>query len=420
MNMIESKAVADHGSLSQEVIRSTLESGLAQRFRGEKVLVLIPDHTRSLPLPFLFRSLVSILHGTKQLDFMVALGTHPPLSEESINKLVGITAEERTTIFKHIGLLNHEWKTPSALTSLGILTQAEIKQTAGEYWHPSLPNEVNIRINKAALVYDHIIILGPTFPHEVAGFSGGAKYLFPGISGADMINATHWLGALAGVVGTIGIKDTPVRAMIHDAAQRLKTPLTLIALVVENHQLSGLFIGGHLSAWSEAADLSAKRHIRWCEKPFQRVLSCAPPMYDELWTGAKAMYKLEPAVALGGEVVIYAPHLDVVSHVHGKYIYKVGYHILPYFLNDWERFKNVPLGVLAHSTHLRGSGVMENGTEKPNVRVTLASKISAEDCAQLNLGYLDPAKIDVDKWKDKEDQGFLYVPKAGEILYRMK
>ena len=107
------------------------------------------------------------------------------------------------------------------------------------------------------------------------------------------------------------------------------------------------------------------------------------------------MYKLEPAIAIGGEVVIYAQHLDVVSHIHEKYIYEVGYHILPYFLNDWERFKNIPLGVLAHSTHLCGSGVIENGIEKPNVHVTLASKISAEDCARLNLGYLDPSKINI-------------------------
>jgi hypothetical protein len=143
-------------------------------------------------------------------------------------------------------------------------------------------------------------------------------------------------------------------------------------------------------------------------------------MYDELWTGAKAMYKLEPAVAIGGEVVIYAPHLDVVSHVHGKYIYEVGYHILEYFLADWERFKHIPLGVLAHSTHLRGSGMMQNGIEKPNVKVTLASKIPAEDCARLNLGYLDPAKIKIDEWTNREDEGILYVPKAGEILYRLK
>ncbi len=353
--MVETKAIAEQGLLSQDTIRATLAEGLAQKFVGQKVLILIPDHTRSLPLPFLFRTLVDLLHDTKQLDFMVALGTHPLLSDESLNKLVGITAEERSTVFKHIGLLNHEWNTSFALTSLGVIEQDEIKQIAGNNWHSSLPNEVNIRINNAALEYDHILILGPTFPHEVVGFSGGAKYLFPGISGADMINATHWLGALAGVVGTIGIKDTPVRAMIHVATERLKTPVTLIALTVEGHELSGLFIGDYISAWSEAADLSAQRHIRWCDKPLQRVLSCAPSMYDELWTGAKAMYKLEHAIVLGGQVVIYAPRLDVVSHVHGKYIYEVGYHILPYFLNDWDRFKNIPLGVLAHSTHLRGS-----------------------------------------------------------------
>jgi len=418
--MLQAKATTPIGQLlSDDEIRNTL-SVLSGQFSGQRVLVLIPDHTRSLPLPFVFRALVDILHNAKQLDFMVALGTHPPLDEESINKLVGITAEERMTTFKHIGLLNHTWDNPSTLTSLGVMGQDEVKQIAGENWHSSLPDEVDIRINKASLEYDHIVILGPTFPHEVVGFSGGAKYLFPGISGADMINATHWLGALAGVVGTIGIKETPVRAMIHAAASRLQTPVTLVALVVEGKGLSGLFIGDLLSAWNEAAELSAERHIKWCEKPFQRVLSCAPPMYDELWTGAKAMYKLEPAVAIGGEVIIYAPHLDVVSHVHGKYIYEVGYHILPYLLNDWERFKHVSLGVLAHSTHVRGSGVMENGVEKPNVRVTLASKISAEDCARLNLGYLDPAKVNVDEWKDREDEGVLYVPKAGEILYRLK
>jgi nickel-dependent lactate racemase len=418
--MLQSKAIAPNGQLlTDDEIRDTL-GVLEGQFHAQRVLVLIPDHTRSLPLPFLFRILAEILHDAKQLDFMVALGTHPPLSDESIHKLVGISAEERAATFNHIGLLNHAWDTPSALTSLGVIERDEIRQIAGNHWHSSLPDKVDIRINKAALEYDHILILGPTFPHEVVGFSGGAKYLFPGISGAEMINATHWLGALAGVVGTIGIKDTPVRTMIHAATARLKTPLTLIALTVEGHELSGLFIGDHVSAWNEAVELSMQRHIHWCEKPFQRVLSCAPSMYDELWTGAKAMYKLEPAVALDGEVIIYAPHLDTVSHVHGKYIFEIGYHILPYFLNDWERFRNIPLGVLAHSTHVRGSGVMENGIEKPNVRVTLASKISEEDCARLNLGYLDPANVDMDEWKDREGDGVLCVPKAGEILYRLK
>ncbi|MFZ5881307.1 MAG: lactate racemase domain-containing protein [Chloroflexota bacterium] len=406
--------------LAEDEIHSALTRALEKQFTRQRVLVLIPDHTRSLPLPFLFRTLVKIMHDARQLDFMVALGTHPPLNDESMNRLVGITAEERKSAFANIGLLNHAWDDPAALVTLGAMEQDEIEQIAGARWHSSLPSRVDIRLNKAVLEYDHILILGPTFPHEVVGFSGGAKYLFPGISGAEMIHATHWLGALAGVVGTIGVKDTPVREMIHAAARRLKTPVTLIALTVQDHDLAGLFIGDMYQAWSAAADFSAQRHIHWCAQPFQRVLSVAPSMYDELWTGAKAMYKLEPAVATGGEVVIFAPHLDTVSHVHGKYIYEVGYHILDYFLADWDRYRHIPLGVLAHSTHLRGSGVMERGIEKPNVRVTLASKIPAEDCARLNLGYLDPATINFAEWQGREDEGILYVPKAGEILYRLR
>ena len=419
MTLLKKQATLNN-TLSSEVVVQTLQTALAGVFKNQRLLVLIPDHTRTLPLPFLFRTLVDLFRDTRQLDFMVALGTHPPLDENSLCALVGISSEERSTRFAHIGLLNHDWDNPEALQTIDLITREEVQTIAGERWHPSLGGDVPVRINKAVFDYDHILILGPTFPHEVVGFSGGAKYLFPGISGPEMINTTHWLGALSGVISTIGIQDTPVRAMIHRATQNLKVPVTLISLVVEGYGLAGVFIGDLVEAWDAAVGLSAQRHIRWVERPFQRVLSCAPPMYDELWTGAKAMYKLEPAVAVGGEVIIYAPHLAVVSHVHGKYIYQVGYHILPYFLQDWQRYQHIPLGVLAHATHVRGSGIMVGGLEKPNVKVTLASQISPEDCTRLNLGYLDPATVRLEDWQNREEEGILFVPKAGEILYRLK
>ena len=406
--------------LDDDVIRQTLTAALEKQHTGQKVLVLIPDHTRTVPLPQLFRCLVQILHDCRQLDFMVALGTHPPLSEAHLCQLVGITPEERQTIYRQVGILNHAWDSPDALTQIGTLPQAQIQQIAGERWHPTLGGDVAVNINRAILEYDHVLIMGPTFPHEVVGFYGGAKYFFPGISGADMINVTHWLGALAGVRGTIGIKETPVRAMIHAAAKFVTTPTTLIALVVVGKGLAGMFIGDYISAWSAAADLSSERHIVWVERPYRRVLSCAPPMYDELWTAGKAMYKLEPALAEGGELIIYAPHLDVVSHVHGKYIYEIGYHVLPYFLQQWERFKHIPLGVLAHSTHVRGDGRFANGIEYPRASVTLATKLPPKDCRQLALGYQNPAEINVAEWQNREEEGILYVPKAGEMLYRFR
>lgn len=418
--MLYAEAAAPAGALSDDAVREAITRGLEGRLRGQHVLVLIPDHTRTMPMPLIFRILTDVLHDARQLDFMVALGTHLPLSEEALCHLVGITPEERATTYRYVGLLNHAWDDPNALETIGTITQNQVKALAGGVWHPSLGGDVAIRINRAALHCDHVLIVGPTFPHEVVGFSGGAKYLFPGISGPEMINVTHWLGALITILDTIGIERTPMRAMIHAAANCIPTPITLLALVVVGEGTAGVFIGPHLEAHHAAAELSAQRHIIWLDRPYRRVLSQAPAMYDELWTGAKAMYKLEPGIADGGEVIVYAPHLDTVSQVHGHHIRRAGYHVRDYFLKQWDRFAGIPLGVLAHSTHLKGSGTFENGIETPRIQVTLASKIPPEECTVINLGYMDPASIDVEAWKNREDEGILYIPKAGEYLYRVK
>ena len=128
----------------------------------------------------------------------------------------------------------------------------------------------------------------------------------------------------------------------------------------------------------------------------RRVLSIIPEMYDEIWTGAKGFYKLEPVVADGGEVILYAPHIREISSTH-KEIYDIGYHCRDYFVKQWDRFSHVHWGVLAHSTHLRGAGTYdaETGEERLRVQVTLATAIPEDVCRAANLGYLDPASVDV-------------------------
>jgi len=147
-----------------------------------------------------------------------------------------------------------------------------------------------------------------------------------------------------------------------------------------------------------------------------------PTMYDEIWVGAKGMYKTEPVIADGGEVIIYAPHIKEISVVHGKLIYEVGYHVRDYFVKQWDTFKNYPWGVLAHSTHLRGIGTYdaERGIEKPRITVTLATAIPEEVCRAINLNYRNPASIDVKEWMARANDDLLVLPKAGEYLYRVK
>jgi nickel-dependent lactate racemase len=136
-------------------------------------------------------------------------------------------------------------------------------------------------INRYIHEYDQIIIAGPVFPHEVVGFSGGNKYLFPGISGPEVLNFFHWLGALVTNPMIIGNKYTPVRAIVDRAASMVSVPKFCFCMVVDQGRLAGLFAGALETAWSSASDLSRELHITYKEHPFHTVLSCAPPMYDE-------------------------------------------------------------------------------------------------------------------------------------------
>src|SRR6266536_672379 len=384
---------------------------------GKRVLVIIPDGTRTAPIPLMFRLLYEQLgRRVAQLDYLIALGTHPHMSQEAIDHLVGATAAERAERYPNVRIFNHDWANPQMLQTIGVISRKEADELSGGL----LADDVPVTLNRLIFEYDLLLICGPVFPHEVAGFSGGAKYLFPGIAGPDIINFTHWLGALVTSMHTIGFKDTPVRRIIHRAAEFVKTPLLCIALVLKGHELYGLSIGSYLDAWSQAADLSANLNIIMVQKPFERVLSVPSTMYDDLWTAAKAMYKTEPAIADGGEVIIYAPHITEISYTHGKLIDQVGYHVRDYFLKQWERFKDVPGTILAHSTHVKGAGTYDaaSGIEVPRIAVTLATGIPEERCRLVNLGYADYRKINPEEWKDREQEGILLVPHAGEMLYR--
>ena len=408
------------GYLGEDEIEGLVREALGQAdLSGKRALVIIPDSTRTAPIPLFFRLFHRELWGrVAALDYLVALGTHQPLGEEALNRLVGITAEERRTVYAGVHLFNHRWDLPGTLVSVGTISAAEMAQLS----RGMLAQDVAVTLNRMILDYDQLIILGPVFPHEVVGFSGGNKYFFPGISGPEVINLTHWLGALITSYEIIGTKDTPVRAVINRAASFIQTPKLCFALVVTYQGLAGLFVGPPEQAWSLAADLSAQRHVVYVERPFRRVLSIMPKMYDDVWTAAKGMYKMEPAIADGGEVVVYAPHITEISYTHGRVIDQVGYHVRDYFVKQWDRFKEYPWGVLAHSTHLRGIGTYdaETGVERPRIQVTLATGIPRERCERVNLGYLDPATVDMRDWEGREEEGILVVQKAGEMLHRIR
>jgi nickel-dependent lactate racemase len=277
-----------------------------------------------------------------------------------------------------------------------------------------------VRSNRLVVDSDVTVIVGPVLPHEVVGFSGGNKYLFPGLSGPELIDLTHWLGALITsreIIGAPGI--TPVRAVI-DAAAELVPGERHALCIVTDHASDGvrsLTFGPPTAAWAAAADVAAQTHVRYLPAPVPRVLSLVAPRYADIWTGAKGFYKVEPVVADGGEVVLYAPHITAFAPAHPS-LADLGYHCRDYFLANWDRYRDVPRGELAHSTHLFGAGTYDEvHGERARVRVTLATGIPESQVRRANLGYLDPAAVDVEA--AARDGETLVVRDAGEVLFRL-
>ena len=404
-------------ALSEAEVASLLDAGLSADCAGQRVLVIIPDATRTAPVPLFFKLFYTLFAGNaKALDFLVALGTHPVMSNEALLQLVGITPEEHRSRYPDVKIFNHRWDDPKALITLETIPANEIAELSNGIVRQPLP----VTVNRTVLDYDVLVVCGPVYPHEVAGFSGGNKYFFPGISGTEVIDVTHWVGAVMTSHTIIGTFDTPVRAIIDRAAQLIPRKRLCAAMVVREQALDGLYVGTPEAAWARAASLSAQLHITWVEKPYREALAMIPPMYDDLWTGAKGMYKLEPVMADGAELILYAPHISEFSYVHGKILDKIGYHGSVYFQKQWDRFKHFPWAVLAHASHVRGKATFEQDVETPRITLTLASQVSRERCERMGLQYRSLESIDLDAWRTSRSEEVLFVAKAGECLLKLK
>lgn len=388
-------------------------------FDDKRVCLVVPDGTRTCPLPLLLQAVHAALTGrVQELTVLIALGTHQAMSEEHLGRHLGYPPGRSEEVYPGLRVLNHESWLPETFETLGVISAERIEElTEGRLSGVGVDVAINRQVSQA----DIALVIGPVFPHEVVGFSGGNKYFFPGVSGQELIDLSHWVGALitsAEMIGTQGI--TPVRALINEASAMIPAQRLALCMVVESGSdtLHALAFGAPEEAWAQCAEVSAQTHVKYFDRPVKRVLSIMPTKYEDIWTAAKGFYKLEPIVADGGELIIYAPHITEISVMHPD-IAEVGYHNRDYFVKQWDRFKSKPWGDLAHSTHLRGQGTYDevNG-EQNRVQVTLATGIDEAVVRSVNLNYLDPETIDLEAYRADPDT--FVEPHAGEVLYRLR
>ena len=410
------------GILSDQQIEEHIVSSLATiDFDGKSVCVVVPDGTRSVPMPKLLPAVHKALQGrASKVTVVIALGTHQAMSEEAMAKFFGFEAGNFEGAYPGWTIENHEWwDEEKTFSDLGVIEADEVTKYSGDRLH-DVP--MRVLVNHNVVDHDVSLVVGPVLPHEVVGMSGGNKYFFPGLSGHDVIDISHWVGALISsyeIIGTLGV--TPVRALINAATDRIPGDKYFIGVVTEagTDKLHSVSVGTTVAAWAAASEIAAASHITYLDKPVKRVVSLVPEMYEDVWTGAKGFYKLEPVVADGGEVILYAPHITQVSEMHPG-LRKIGYHNRDYFAKQWDKFKDHPWGELAHSTHLRGMGTYsdEEG-EKNRLTVTLATGIPKEEVEVFNLNYMDPAEVEANMEAYKADPDTLVVPNAGEVLHRL-
>ena len=394
---------------------------------GGNIVLVVPDSTRSGTdyIGQIIRGIyLEVAPRVEHLTAIVALGTHAPMTDEAIRSTFGFSEQELAQSYPKLRLVNHEWKEPNCLRQVGVFTREDMLRISdGRFdlqaigFPEGFPIEVNYRIPEA----DAVVIIGPVLNHEVVGKSGGNKYFFPGTSGPRGTQFTHWLGACITLPKIIGIEQTPVRKAIDFMASKITKPLKrCFCLVLDGNDLAHLTYGTPEEAHREAAPLIDRYQTVFVEQPYKKVVSLLSKKYPELWTGGKGSYKVQGVVADGGELIIYAPHLDTISASWGEMIERVGYHTMPYIQAHLASYlkDNIPLGVLAHSTHVMGTGSFIDGVEKPRIRVSLASQLSRETCDKINLNYLDFKSLDLDQMRADPDT--LVVENSGEILYLLK
>src|SRR3954464_2411242 len=253
-----------HGILTEEEIRAFVREQLATVSRdGRSVCVLVPDGTRSIPLPLLLAEVHAALHGrVTKVTVLVALGTHGAMSDEALAAHLGGPYPGTT-------VLNHAWWEPSTFVDVGTISAERIAELS----EGILEHTAHVRINRNVVEHDVTLIVGPVFPHEVVGFSGGNKYLFPGVSGRELIDLSHWLGALitsAQIIGTRGI--TPVRALINEAASLVPGQRHCFSAVTQSRtrNLHSLAFGSPEAAWAAAGGVAGDAHLPYPGAPVRR------------------------------------------------------------------------------------------------------------------------------------------------------
>lgn len=419
------------GELTDIQLENIVGETLEDFSQVKKVLLIHPDYTRvdftDKLVPMIYRELKK--KKMIQIDGLNAGGTHRKMTEQEIKVKLGLN-KEKDIVFDH--LYNHQFDQPEQLITVGEITSAFVSEQTKNELNQPIPVVVNRLIVED---YDLIITLTGTSPHESAGYAGGLKVFFPGISGPTVIDLLHWSAVLVGIPNIIGSIDNPARKVINEGSscifKTIKAPVISFNmlfdegennLIIPKGLYSGLGFDGFIKAYEAAASASSKIHIVYIEEPLKQAVQVMDLCYDEVWTAGKGSYKLQfpNVMAKGGEIIIYAPHIQCFHSQKemDKTMRSLGYHGKDYVIDYLKKYPDISRNVAAHVINVRGNAEynQKNGEEIFDFQVILATGIPEDVCHKVGLGYRDPASIHRENFKSSNQ---LWIEHGGKYLYKL-
>ncbi len=386
----------------------------------KKILVIPPDitrlHSNAGELTRILYELWDAANGTT-FDILPAIGTHAPMTEPQIAEMYG----DLSKATYHV----HHWRT--GLYHFGEVPSEFIHEVSEGKLDYSIPVAVNRHLVEGD--YELIISVGQVIPHEVIGIANGFKNVLVGAGGVEMINKSHFLGAVDGMERLMGRTDTSVRRVLNYAHTHYLKQLGIVYVMSvmdvdtnSNRIMRGLYIGDDARTFETAAELSRNVNMTFLDEPLEKVVVHLDPReFRSTWLGNKAIYRTRMAMADDGELIIIAPGLREFGEDAeiDRLIRKYGYCGTPATLKAVEENSELQdnLSAAAHLIHGSTEGRFKVVYATEHLTQTEIESVGYE-WAPLDevLSQYNPETL-IDGFNDDD---FFYISEPGQGLWALR
>ncbi|HEY5586228.1 MAG TPA: lactate racemase domain-containing protein [Ruminiclostridium sp.] len=406
-NIIE-KSNRVEGISKDRLIKILRESLAFKAGELKKVLIIPPDYTRKHSEAGVITAIYyELLKDICEVDIMPAVGSHFPMTDYELTEMFG-------TSIPFEKYLEHNWKTDAV--KIGQVPADYIRKISGG----SVDYSIDVEVDKKLLdkSYDLILSIGQVVPHEVVGMANYSKNVFVGCGGRDMINATHYLGAICGLEEVIGKDFAPVRKVFDYCEENfLKDVPIMYVMTVTSPQkdfnaINGIFIGKERKVFEEAVAQSRELNITIVDQPLKKVVVYLDPhKFRSTWVGNKAVYRTRMAIADQGELLVLAPGISQygedpdIDRMIGKYGYSGTENVLRCVAGE-------ELG-----TNLAAAAHLIHGSSEGRFSITYAvENLTREQVEKINYKYM-PLSEAYEKYKPNMLKDGFNTMEDGEVIY---